>query len=144
MGRPRLTARRAYADANIVLALLAGDAHPSHAASLRLWDAVEHGTLRLILTPVVVAEIAWAARSALGRSRADVSGILLDLIEVDGVEVVDRAVVRRALQLQVAAPRLDFADAYIAAQALEAGPAAVASFESDLDHVAGIERIGGV
>ena len=44
-------------------------------------------------------------------------------------------------KLYGAGSRLDFADAYLAAAALEVGPAAVASFDTDLDTVEGVHRI---
>jgi predicted nucleic acid-binding protein len=50
-------------------------------------------------------------------------------------------VIARALQLYREHSRLDFADAYLAAIALQIGPAAVTSFDSDFDTVEGIRRI---
>lgn len=47
-------------------------------------------------------------------------------------------VLARALALVGERTRLDFADAYLAATALEDGPAAVASFDGDLDEIEGV------
>ena len=47
----------------------------------------------------------------------------------------------RTLRLYGERPRLDFADAYLAAVALEVGPAVVALLDADLDTVEGIVRI---
>jgi predicted nucleic acid-binding protein len=63
------------------------------------------------------------------------------LLEADGLTVTEGTVIVRALQLYREHPRLDFADAYLAAMALEVGPAAVTSFDADFDGVEGIRRI---
>ena len=49
--------------------------------------------------------------------------------------------IARALQLCREHSRLDFADAYLAAIALEVGPEAIASFDADFDVVKGVRRI---
>ena len=69
---------------------------------------------------------------------ADNLGSLLD---ADGIVLVDRPTVVRALALYGGTAGLDFADAYLAAAALEVGPPVVASFDSDFDRVAGVKRI---
>ena len=63
------------------------------------------------------------------------------MLESDGLAITERNVIERALQLYREQSRLDFADAYLAAIALEVGPATVASFDTDLDTVKGVRRI---
>jgi predicted nucleic acid-binding protein len=141
VARPRNTATVAYADTNLFLALLAGPDHSLHARALDLFARVDAGSLRLIVTPVVVAELVWASRAALGITRSEMAGILTDLLQAGGLDVLEPGVVFRALRLQQARPRLDFADAHLAARALEVGPPVVASFDDDLDGVPGVERL---
>jgi predicted nucleic acid-binding protein len=141
MGRPPNTTPEAYADANLLISFLAGRGHPFYTAAAGLMERVDRGEVRLIVTAIVVAEVVWSAPSALGRSRSETAGILLDVIESDGIEVPERAVIRRALELQVGLPRLDLADAYLAASALLVGPATIASFDADLDAIDGVERL---
>lgn len=50
---------------------------------------------------------------------------------------------RRALELQTGHPQLDFADAWLAARATTLGPAAIVSFDADLDAIEGVTRIAG-
>jgi len=141
MGRPPDTTPEAYADTNLLVAFLAGHEHPFYAAAVGIMERMDRGEIRLVVTAIVVAEVIWSARSALGRSRSETAGILLDVLASDGIEVPERAVVRRALELQVALPRLDLADAYLAASALLVGPATIASFDADLDAIDGVERL---
>jgi predicted nucleic acid-binding protein len=140
-GRPPGASRHAYVDAHVLIAFLAGAAHPLHDASRALLARMDRGELRLIVSPIVVAEVVWAARSALGRSRGQAAALLLEVLESDGFEVTERTVLRHALQLQADHPRLDFADAWLAARAVIVGPPTVASFDGDLDTIEGVARI---
>lgn len=141
MARPPDRAQRAYADSNLLLALFAEAEHPSHAAATALFARVVRRELRLIVTPVVVAEVVWAARRTFGWSPAQAATVLRDALEADGLDVIERASVFAALDLQITEPQLDFVDAYLAAIARTLGPAVIASFDRDFDRVTGIERI---
>lgn len=67
--------------------------------------------------------------------------VLGALLSADGLAVAEAATIQRALLLYKERPKLDFADAYLAAAALEVGPPTVASFDRGLDTVEGIRRI---
>ena len=136
-GRPDV----AYADTNLFVALLVGPGHPLHEQALGVFRRVADGQLGLIVTPIVVAELIYVARSLLGWTRHLTAQRLGSLFEADGLILREGPVVVRALQLFAARSRLDFADAYLAACALEVGPPAVASFDADLDTVEGVRRI---
>ncbi|MBA2372813.1 MAG: PIN domain-containing protein [Chloroflexi bacterium] len=125
------------------VALLAGPAHPLHDAALGLFRRVADGSLALLVTPVIAAELVYVSRSVIGWSRAATAERLGSMLEADGLVVTERAVLRRALALYGERPRLDLADAYLAAAALEVGPPAVASFDADLDGLDGLRRISG-
>jgi predicted nucleic acid-binding protein len=102
---------------------------------------VADGALRLIVTPIVVAELVYVTRSLFTWTRRSTAERLGSLLEADGLAITERTVVVRALQLYREHSRLDFADAYLAAIALEVGPATVTSFDTDFDAVKGIRRI---
>ena len=108
---------------------------------MRIFRRVAEGTLGLIVTPVVVAELVYVTRDVVGWSRTVTAARLASLLDADGLVLTEAAVTRRALALYGERPRLDLADAYLAAAALEVGPAAVASFDTDLDTVDGVRRI---
>lgn len=131
----------AYADTNLFVALFATDDHPSHAAAVQLFQRVAEGVVRLIVTALIVAELAYVTRSVLKWNRATVSERLAAILETDGLIVVDSAVLLRTLALYQQNPRLDFADAYLAACALELGPPVVASFDADFDRLTDLTRI---
>ncbi len=139
MARP--VQRRAYADSNVFIAALAGPAHPFHQRAMRLLAAADAGSLRLVVPSVVIAEVMWAARSALAWAPAQAAAQLARFLSSPGLIVPEQDVAQRALTLVQAHPRLDFTDAWLAAAALETGPPVVASFDRDLDAIGGLGRI---
>jgi len=142
MGRPQQ--RRAWADTNLFLAFLAGPSHVHHDRAVGLFAAVERGELTLVVTPVVVAEITWAARRTLGWDRPTTARAMASMLAEPGLVVTDRVALLRALALIETYPRLDFTDAWIAASALGTTSARVASFDRDLDGIEGLERVDSV
>jgi predicted nucleic-acid-binding protein len=88
-----------------------------------------------------VAELVYVTRSLFNWKRQSAAERLGSLLEADGLTVTEQTVIVRALQLYREHSQLDFADAYLAAMALEFGPAAVTSFDADFDAVEGIRRI---
>ena len=123
------------------MALLIGPAHALHDSALSIFRRVAEGKLGLIVIPAVVAEVVYVTESIFGWNRAATTDRVGSLLEADGLMVTERTTVFRALGFYGQRSRLDFADAYLAAVALEVGPAAVASFDRDFDAVAGIRRV---
>ena len=131
----------AYADTNVFIALFVGPGHPLHEPALSIFRRVADGELVLVVTPVIVAELVYAGRSLLRWTRGVAADRVGELLSADGLVVTEQATVQRALWLYREQSRLDFADAYLAAAALEVGPAVVASLDGGLDSVEGIRRI---
>lgn len=139
--RAQLSFDLAYADTNLFIALFAGETHPLHDPALSIFRRVADGLLRLIVTPMVVAEIVYVAEAVLAWPRTTTARRLSDLVVANGLEVRESAVLIRALALYAKYRHLDFADAYLAACGLDVGPARVASLDADFDRVVGIARI---
>lgn len=136
--RPR---DRAYADTNLFVVLFAGAEHPLYPVAEGLFRRVADDALRLIVTPIVVAELVYVAERVFRWSRSLTSRRLSDLLGAHGLELREGPVVQRALALYGRTARLDFADAYLGASALELGPPRVASLDSDLDRITGVTRV---
>lgn len=138
---PRRRPESAYADTNVFIALLVGPAHPLHEPALSIFRRVAEGDLVLVVTPVIVAELVYVGRSVLGWTRGVAADRLVELLAADGLVVAEAVTVEHALLLYKEQSKLDFADAYLAAAALEVGPPEIASFDAGLDTVAGVRRI---
>ena len=123
------------------VALLVGPGHPLHEPALSIFRRVADGTLSLIVMPLIIAELVYVSSALLRWPRRVTADRLGQLLAADGLVVVESATIERALRLYGERARLDFADAYLAAVALEVGPAVVASLDADLDTVEGIVRI---
>ncbi|MDP9222731.1 MAG: type II toxin-antitoxin system VapC family toxin [Actinomycetota bacterium] len=132
--------RVAFADTNLFIALLTGPSHSLHDEAVALFRRVADGDLELVVTPITVAELIYVSRPALGWSRTEAVAGLTDLLSAHGITLREPNAIATALQLYVRHGRLDFADAYLAAVALEASTA-VASFDRDFDLVNGLDRI---
>ncbi len=131
----------AWADANLFVALLAGPAHSDHRRALDLFRSVAEGRLGLLVTPVVIAQVAFVLWRRLGRDRATVAAELSQLVAADGLVVAEQGIIEHALEIHGSVGGLDFVDAYLAASAALVGPPIVASFDRDFDRIEGIRRI---
>jgi predicted nucleic acid-binding protein len=118
-----------------------GSGHPLHDGAIDVFRRVADRELALIVTPIVVAELVYMARSLLRWTRKTTGARLSALLEAEGLVLIEGRTLKLALQLYADLTKLDFADAYLAAAALEIGPPVVASFDSDLDLVEGVRRI---
>ena len=138
---PRRRPEVAYADTNVFIALLVGASHPQHEPALSIFRRVASGEIVLLVTPIIVAELVYVGRSLLRWTRRAAADRLGELLSADGLAVAEGPTIQRALRLYGDRPKLDFVDAYLAAAALEVGPAAVASLDAGLDGVEGLNRI---
>ena len=125
-------------DANVLVRFLVQDDPRQSAAATALLEKAEHREVVLMLEAMVVAEVVCVLLGRYGRSRGEVSSVLLSIIQNVGVETLERDVVTDALQ-RFAAVKVDFSDAWLAARAAQLGHA-VASFDRDFDKFKDIRR----
>jgi predicted nucleic acid-binding protein len=133
----------AYGDTNVFIGLFATPDHPLHDRALRLFRRVADGQLAIIITSVVVSELCFVATRVLRWSRRQTRERLTDLLEADGLVVPEARTLRLALELFGRNSRLAFPDAYLAARALEAGPATIATFDRALGSLPGVRLVDG-
>ena len=106
-----------------------------------LFRSVAEGRLGLLVTPVVIAEVAFVLWRRLGRDRATVASELSQLVVAEGLVVAEQGIIEGALEIYGSLGGLDFVDAYLAASAALMGPQNIASFDRDFDRIEGIRRI---
>lgn len=127
----------AYVDANVLIRFFTRD-HPEMAERARqALAAAAEGRIKLVLTPVVLAEVVWTLNSFYRYGRTQIANDLLSLLAFQGVEVPDREVVAVAISLY-GERGMDFGDALLAAYALVEGPRQVCTFDRHFRSIPGL------
>lgn len=94
---------------------------------------------RLLLADLVLAECVYVLESFYEVPRERVAELMRSAVALPTVETVDLMSLLRALEVYEL-DRLDFADAYLVAQAEATGVSEIVSFDRSIDRVDGIVR----
>jgi predicted nucleic-acid-binding protein len=125
----------AFLDTNVLIRHLTGD--PPEMAS-RATAALGREE-QLLLADLVLAECVYVLESYYEVERTRVAELMRAAISLPSVVTVDRASLLRALELYEL-ERLDFAEAYLVAQAEATGVGEVLSFDRSIDRIASVNR----
>jgi predicted nucleic acid-binding protein len=125
----------AFLDTNVLVRHLTGD--PPEMAK-RATAALGAGE-RLLLADLVIAECVSVLESFYELQRPRVAEFMRAAIALAGIEVVDPASLLRALEIYEL-DRLDFAEAYLVAQAEASGVGEILSFDRSIDKVRSVTR----
>lgn len=120
---------RLWVDANVLLRFLTGEPADLAGKAARLMSRAEQGEVVLILSPLVIAEVIWVLKSFYRHSLEEIARVLVPLMSADGIEVEDREILIRAVEL-AKEKNVDFVDALLALQAARRGEP-VCSFDGD-------------
>lgn len=126
----------AFVDTNILVRHLTGDP-PDLGARATQFLALERS---LLVTDLVVAETVYVLESFYRAPRGQVAEAMRSLIAFSSIVVVDAALLLRAIEVYET-DRLDFAEAYLVANAESTGVGRVASFDRAIDRVSTVERV---
>lgn len=133
---PRGTAAlTAFLDTNVVIRHLTGDPPEMAAGATAALASADE----LMLADVIVAECVYVLESFYEVGRRQVAELLRAAIAMPSVKTVDRASLLRALEIYEL-DRLDFAEAYLVAQAESTGVDAILSFDRSIDRVGTVKR----
>ena len=95
--------------------------------------------LQLLLTDLVLVECIYVLESYFEVERQRVAELMRSAIAFPSIETVDTPVLLRALEIYEL-DRLDFAEAYLVAQAEATGVREVLSFDRSIDRIKTITR----
>jgi predicted nucleic acid-binding protein len=126
----------AFVDTNILIRHLTGDPPGQAARATRFLTTADE----LLLADLVVAEVVYVLESFYEVPRARVAELVRAIVAFPTVVVLDPAMLLRALEVYETA-RLDFAEAYLVAQAERSGVGVVASFDRAIDRVGTVRRL---
>jgi predicted nucleic-acid-binding protein len=93
----------------------------------------------LLLADLVVAECVYVLESYYEVDRERVAELMRAALALPSIKTVDRATLLRCLEIYEL-ERLDFAEAYLVAQAETSGIGTVLSFDRSIDRVATVRR----
>jgi predicted nucleic acid-binding protein len=131
-GPPALTA---FVDTNVIIRHLTRD--PPEMATRA--TAVLASGERLLLADLVVAECVYVLESFYEVPRARVAELVRAAIALPAIETVDPTSLLRALEVYEL-DRLDFAEAYLVAQAEATGVHEILSFDRTIDRIDSVTR----
>ena len=126
----------AFVDTNILVRHLTGDPPEQAARATKFLAKADE----LLLADLVVAEVVYVLESFYEVPRPKVAELVRAIIAFQSVVVLDPAMLLRTLEVYEV-DRLDFADAYLVAQAERSGIGVVASFDKAIDRVTTIRRL---
>lgn len=126
----------AFVDTNILIRHLTGDPPDMAARATRYLESAP----QLLLADLIVAETVCVLESFYKAPRGQVAEAMRSLIAFDSITTVDPALLLRAIEVYEV-DRLDFAEAYLVANAESTGVNRIASFDTAIDRVTTIERI---
>jgi predicted nucleic acid-binding protein len=126
----------AFVDTNVLVGHLTGDPPEQAARATRLLSRAEV----LLLPDLVVAEVVYVLESFYEVPRSRVAELVRAIIAFPAIGVADGPLLLRTLEVYEVY-RLDFADAYLVAQAETSGVGAVISFEKAIDRVPSVRRV---
>ena len=126
----------AFVDTNILVRHLTGDPVDMAARA----TAFLAGAEELLLTDLILAETIYVLESFYKAPRPQIADAMRSLVAMDSIVAIDPAMLLRAIEIYEV-DRIDFAEAYLVAQAESTGIPAVASFGKSIDRVKTVTRI---
>lgn len=120
----------AFVDTSILVRHLTGDPPERAARATKFLAKADE----LLLADLVVAEVVYVLESFYEVPRPKVAELVRAIIAFQSVIVLDPAMLLRTLEVYEV-DQLDFADAYLVAQAERSGIGVVASFDKAIDRV---------
>lgn len=125
----------AFLDTNVLVRHLTGDP-PEMAARA---TAALAGDEPLLLSDLVLAECVYVLESFYEVMRSQVAEAMRAAVLLDSIETIDPDVLLRALEVYEL-DRLDFAEAYLVAQAETTGVGEILSFDRSIDRMTTVRR----
>jgi predicted nucleic acid-binding protein len=126
----------AFVDTNVLVRHLTGDPPEQAARAAAFLAAADE----LLLVDLVVAETVYVLESFYEVPRARVAELVRAIIAFPAVVVLDPVLLLRSLEAYET-DRLDFADAYLVAQAERSGVGMIASFDKAIDRMTTVRRL---
>jgi predicted nucleic acid-binding protein len=126
----------AFVDTNILIRHLTGDPPGMGARATAFLAAAEV----LLVPDLIVAEVVYVLETFYEVPREEVARLVRSVIAYPPIRTLDAALLLRTLEVYET-ERIDFADAYLVANAEASGVLDIASFDRALDRLTTINRV---
>jgi len=120
--------KEVFVDTNLFIRYLTNDDPAKADRVANLLEEAKAGKLRLVTAEMVIAETVWVLESGYGLSQARIALLVRAILATPGIDVLNGALVSRALELYATA-KIDFVDGYIAAVMERRGIREIFSFD---------------
>lgn len=134
-GAGEATSLSAFVDTNVLIRHLTGDPPAMAARATAALSAADE----LLLADLVVAECVYVLESYYEVERERVAELMRAALALPSIKTVERAMLLRSLEVYEL-DRLDFAEAYLVAQAETTDIGTILSFDRSIDRVATVRR----
>lgn len=130
--------KKSFVDTNLFIRYLTND-DPAKADRVeKLLDQAAGGSVKLVTTELVIAEIVWVLESYYEMTNAAIAPLVRGILATPGLEVLNGALVGRAVELYEG-QGIDFIDGYIAAVMEKNGIDELYSF--DRKHISRLRNV---
>lgn len=126
----------AFLDTNVLVRHLTGDPPGQARRATSFLARAEE----LLLADLIVEEVVYVLESFYEVERQRVAELVRAIIAFPTIVVIDEPLLLRALEVYEL-ERLDFAEAYLVANAEASGVGAIASFDRDIDRLTTVRRV---
>lgn len=132
--------REVFVDTNLFIRYLTNDDPIKADRVEKLLAEAKAGKVKLVTAEMVLAETVWVLESGYGLPRVRIALLVRAILATPGIDVVNGALVSRALELYETA-KIDFVDGYIAAVMERRGIREIFSFDKKhLSRLSNLER----
>jgi len=130
-----------FIDTNVLLRYFTRDDEEKAQRALELLNRVERGEERVETLATVIFETVFTLQTFYQVARPRIRDLLIPILDLPGLRLVDKDLLRNALDLYVARRRLSFADAYHAAYVLRQGEGEMYTWDRGFDGIPGFTRV---
>jgi len=130
-----------FVDTNLFIRYLTNDDPIKADRVEKMLDQAGRQKIKLVTAEIVLAEVVWVLESYYTLEKKQITEMLKAILATPGLEVLNRKLVEKALQLY-ANQNIDFVDAYIVALMEKLKISGIYSFDKKhLDRITSIRRL---
>ena len=130
--------KKSFVDTNLFIRYLTNDDPVKADRVEKLLDQAAGGSVKLVTTELVIAEIVWVLESFYELTNVAIAPLVRGILATPGLEVINGALVGRAVELYEG-QGIDFIDGYIAAVMEKNGIDELYSF--DRKHISRLRNV---